>query len=468
VEDPLSSPITFGGLASGLDTKAIIEALVGVEGQRVSLLQRQQTSFRDKVTAYESLLGKLKALETALGKIADPEQFLAFAAHLSSGGESFLTATPQGAARAGTYQIQIGAIAQSTFIRSAGAADANASLGLAGDLTLRVGTTDTTIAIDGTNDSLFGVRDAINDSGAAIDATVVFDGTQYHLELRGHDSGVANAVTVVAEPAPGTGGTALALTQLRAASDATFTIDGQPYTSASNTVNGAIEGVTLQLLDDQAVGAAPIQVAVTESVDQIRKQIEDFVTAYNAVVTTMNEQTAPRASSSDPIKPLSGESTLSSLRMAFGSVIASASVSATSRYTTFSSIGIKSQNDGTLVFDAKKFQDAIGDDVDDVRALLTDSTQGLAKKLLDVVERRTDPTGGVIDSREDALKAQISSLDKRIRAAQDALSRYEDALVARFAAYETIIGRLKAQGDSLTSLTGLFNSLNGSASSSNG
>jgi flagellar hook-associated protein 2 len=256
VEDPLASAITFGGLASGLDTKAIIEALVGVEGQKVSLLQSQQSSFRDKVTAYDSLLGKLKALETALGKISDPEQFLAFAAHLSSDGDSFLTATPQGSARAGTYQVQIGAIAQSTFVRSAGAADANASLGLAGDLTLHVGTTDTTIAVDGTNDSLFGVRDAINNSGAAVDATVVFDGTQYHLELRGHDTGAANAVTVTAEPPPGTGGTALALTQLRAASDATFTIDGQPYTSASNTVSGAIEGVTLQLLDDQAVGAA--------------------------------------------------------------------------------------------------------------------------------------------------------------------------------------------------------------------
>jgi flagellar hook-associated protein 2 len=465
VEDPLASAITFGGLASGLDTKAIIEALVGVEGQKVSLLQSQQSSFRDKVTAYDSLLGKLKALETALGKISDPEQFLAFAAHLSTGGDSFLTATPQGSARAGNYQVQIGAIAQSTFIRSAGATDANASLGLAGDLTLHVGTTDTTIAVDGTNDSLFGVRDAINDSGAAVDATVVFDGTQYHLELRGHDTGAANAVTVTAEPAPGTGGTALALTQLRAATDATFTIDGQPYTSASNTVSGAIEGVTLQLLDDQAVGAAPIQVAVTESVDQIRQQIDDFVTAYNAVVTTMNDQTAPRASSSDPIKPLSGESTLSSLRLSFGSVIASASVSASSRYTTFSSIGVKSQNDGTLEFDSKKFQDAIGDNVDDVRALLTDATTGLAKKLLDVVERRTDPTGGVIHTREDALKDQISNLDKRIRDQQDALSRYEDALVARFAAYETIIGRLKAQGDSLTSLTGLFTSANGSAAS---
>src|SRR5262249_38815537 len=163
-------------------------------------------------------------------------------------------------------------------LRSTGFADANASLGLAGNLTLQVGTTATTVAIDSSNDSLFGVRDAVNKSGAAGDATVVFDGTQYHPQLRGRHPGVKNAVAPTSKPAPTSGGTPLGLTQLRAASDASFTIDGQPYTSASNTVTGAIEGVTLQLPDAQDTGAAPIQVAVTESVDQIRQQVDDFVT----------------------------------------------------------------------------------------------------------------------------------------------------------------------------------------------
>jgi flagellar hook-associated protein 2 len=463
VEDPLASPITFGGLASGLDTKAIIAALVGVEGQKVTLLQNQQSAFKDKVSAFDSLLGKLNALQTALGKIADPNQFLAFAAHVSSGGDSFFTATPQGSARAGTYQIAVSAIAQSTFLRSAGAADANASLGLSGDLVLHVGTTDTTIAVDATNDSLFGVRDAINKSGAAVDATVVFDGTQYHLELRGRDTGLANAASVTSEPTAAAGGTALGLTQLRAASDAAFTVDGQSYTSASNTVNGAIEGVSLQLLEGQVTGASPIQLSITESVDKIQQQISDFVSAYNSVVSYMNDQSAPRTASTDPIKPLSGESALSSLRLAFGSVLSSAT-DFTTRYTTLSSIGIASQNDGTLAFDTTKFQDAIGKDVDGVRSLLTDATQGLGKKMLDAVKLRTDPAVGLFQSRENALNEQISGLDKRIRLQQDDLSRYEDSLVQKFAAYETLIGQLKAQGDSLTALTGLFTSANGSTS----
>jgi flagellar hook-associated protein 2 len=464
VEDPLASPITFGGLASGLDTKSIIAALVGVEGQKVTLLQNQQSAFKDKVTAFDSLLGKLNALQTSLGKIADPSQFLAFAAHLTTGGDSFFTATPLGTARAGTYKVEVGAIAQSTFIRSGGFDNPDAALSAVGDLTLRVGTTDTTIAIDGTNGTLYGVRDAINKSSAGVDATVVFDGTQYHLELRGRDTGAKNAVSVLAEPElPPPEGAVLGLTTLRAASDASFKIDGQDYTSSSNTVNGAIEGVTLQLLEGQVAGASPIQLSVTESVDKIQQQISDFVTAYNSVVSYMNDQSAPRTASTDPIKPLSGESSLSSLRLAFGSVLSS-STDFTTRYTTLSSIGIASQNDGTLAFDTNKFQDAIGKDVDGVRSLLTDATQGLGKRMLDAVKLRTDPDVGLFQSRESALHDQISGLDTRIRLQQDELGRYEDSLVQKFASYETLIGQLKAQGDSLTALTGLFTSGNSASS----
>src|SRR6185295_2498342 len=166
----MASPITFGGLASGLDTKSIIAALVGVEGQKVTSLQTRQSNYKTQLTAYETFLGKLNSLQSALEKISDPGQFLAFASHLSTGGDAFLSATPTGNAHAGNYDVAISKIAQSTFIRSDGFDDGNAAVGAVGTLTLRVGTTDTDITIDGTNNSLFGIRDAINDSDAAVSA----------------------------------------------------------------------------------------------------------------------------------------------------------------------------------------------------------------------------------------------------------------------------------------------------------
>lgn len=465
MEDLLASPITFGGLASGLDTKSIISALVGVEGQKVTLLQNQQSGFKDQITAYDSLLAKLNALQTALAKIADPTQFNAFAVNLSSGGDSYLSATTQGTAHAGSYQVLVQSLAQSSYLRSAGFADPNASLGLSGTLTLQVGSTTTNITIDSSNDSLNGIRDAISKTGADVDASVIFDGSQYHLELRGHDTGVKNAVAITAEPGQSNGGGPLLnLSQIRAASDASFQIDGQPYTSASNTVTGAIEGVTLQLENAQASGSAPINLTVAASTNTIQQQIQDFVDAYNAVMGFLNDQAAPRASSSDPIKPLSGESALVSLRISFGSVLSSSTSFATP-YQSFASIGITSENDGTLSFDTSKFQKAIAADVDGVNQLLTDPTQGLGQKLLAAVKLRTDAADGTIHLREDSIQSQISNLDDRIKDAQDALNVYQDQLVTKFAAYETLIGQLKSQGDALAAYASTIPT-NGSSSSS--
>lgn len=464
----MASPITFGGLASGLDTKSIIAALVSVEGQKVTLLQNQQSGYKDQITAYDSLLAKLNTLQTALAKISDPGQFNAFAAHLSAGGDAFLTATTQGTAHAGSYQVAVQTLAQSSYLRSDGFADANASLGLTGTLDLQVGTTTTSITVDSSNDSLFGIRDAIRASGAAVDATVIFDGTQYHLELRGRDTGVKNAVTLTAQPsATNPGGPLLNLSQIRAASDAAFQIDGQNYTSSSNTVTGAIEGVTLQLDNAQAAGAAPINLTVAPSTDTIQQQIQDFVNAYNGVMSFLNDQSAPRASSDDPVKPLSGESALVSLRISFGSVLSSSTSFATA-YQTLSSIGITSQNDGTLSFDTSKFQTAIAADVDGVNKLLTDPTQGLGQKLLAAVKLRTDAVNGTVHLREDSIHDQISNLDDRIKDAQNALDAYQQSLVTKFAAYETLIGQLKSQGDALSAFAVSQSNLNGSNSSGSG
>ena len=168
------------------------------------------------------------------------------------------------------------------------------------------------------------------------------------------------------------------------------------------------------------------------------------------------------------MKPLAGESALFGLRLAFGSAISSATTF-TTRYQTFSSIGITTQNDGTLAFDTAKFQKAIGDDVDGVNQLLTDATQGLGRKLLLAVKQRTDATRGTVHLRENAIHEQITNLDRRIKDAQDALRAYQDQLVTRFAAYESLIGQLKAQGDSLAAIAGTTSSSTlGTSSSTNG
>jgi len=452
----MASPISFGGLASGLDTQAIIGALVAVEGRKVEFLRRDQDVLRKKVTAYDDLLGRLRKLQSAVEKLSDRRAFVAHAVSLSDGAATLLKATPNGSAAAGTYQVGISAIAQSTFLRSDGLADSGASLGLSGTLSIQVGSNVTNITVDASNDSLLGLKDAIRDSGAEVSATVVFDGVDYHLELRGKETGLANAVTILSEP-PGASGPVLNLAQLRAAADAAFKIDGQDYTSANNSVTTAIGGVTLQLLDEQAPGAAPLQLTIAEDFASVQQQLKEFVDAYNEVSKFLREQAAPRATSSDSVKPLSGESALRSLRNAFGAIVSS-QAALSSEYTSLASIGIRTTSDGTLKLDAAALGEALADDLDGMVSLFTDAAQGVGVRLLAAVKARTKPITGVVDLRKDALQDLSRSFDDRIRRAQESLDLYEEGLVRRYSQTEQLIGRLQSQGASLgafaTSLSG--------------
>lgn len=449
----MASAITFGGLASGLDTQGIIAALVGVEGRKVDLLRSKSDGFQRKINALDDLQKKMGALQTALKKLADPDKFVATKASLPDGASDYLSLTTRTDAKAGTYEIEVLSLAQSSFIRSDGFAATDSDIGIVGTLTIDVGGVQTDLDIDGTNNSLNGIRDAINDAEIGAVATTVFDGTDWHLELRGEDTGVANAVSIVAEPGlPPPQGNVLNLTSLRTATDASFEVDGQAYTSASNTVEDAIQGVTVQLLDAQPSGATPIQFTISEDFAAIEQQLKDFVNEYNKVVDFLNDQSKPRASSEDSVQPLAGDSSLRSLRSSLGTAVSTESSSVLTGYTSLASIGISTDNTGRLTLDSTKLKDALADDLDSVTEMVADVDSGVGARLLELVEKRTDTIDGSIKTRKDAFRASMTDLARRITRGEDQLVTFEDSLRRRFAAMETLVGRLQSQGGSLASL----------------
>ncbi len=456
----MASPITFGGLASGLDTQGIIAALVGVEGRKVDLMRTKSSGFQQKINAFDDLQKKLTSLQNALKKLAEPDEFVATQVKLPDGASDYLSLTTRSNARVGTYEVEVLSLAQSSFIRSDGFAATDADLGVVGTLSIDVGGTVTNLDIDGTNNTLNGIRDAINDAEIGAVATTVFDGTDWHLELRGKDAGAANAVTIVSEPGlPPPQGNVLNLTSLRTATDASFEIDGESYTSSSNTVEDAIQGVTLQLLDSPVSGSSPFKISITEDFGTIEQRLKDFVSEYNKVIDFLNEQSKPREGGDDAVKPLAGDSALRSLRSSLGSTVSAESSAVTTGYTSLGSIGIKTDNTGKLSLDSTKLKAALADDLDSVTKMVSDSTTGIGAKLLDVVERRTDSVDGAIKTRKDAFQASMKDLARRITRGEDQLTVFEDTMRRKFAAMETLVGRLQTQGNSLSSLN-LGNSSN--------
>ena len=179
--------ITFGGLATGLDTNAIVDQLMALERQPITRLQTDKTWFEAQHAAYGALDGKLKSFLANIDTLGSGEDLRQKSTSVSS--EDFFSVTASSEALPGaSYQVEVISLAQVQKNVSQGyASKSEQNFGL-GDLTLTVGENDpVTIAIDETNNSLAGIMQAINDADAGVNASIINDGTDspYRLVLTG-------------------------------------------------------------------------------------------------------------------------------------------------------------------------------------------------------------------------------------------------------------------------------------------
>src|SRR5262249_21005013 len=199
-----------------------------------------------------------------------------------------LTATPSdpaifaasaaSSAAAGSYTISVGHLAQSQVLGAAGVASLQTA-GSTGTLTIQVGSSAAvTVTIDAANNTLGGVRDAINAANTGVTASIVNDGsaTPYRLVLTANASGAANTLQVTDNLTAGAMHDALAgLAEVRPALDAALTVNGLPVSSASNTLASAVPGVTLNLLKG---GDATLTIARDSAA--VQTAVAAFVKAY--------------------------------------------------------------------------------------------------------------------------------------------------------------------------------------------
>jgi flagellar hook-associated protein 2 len=166
--------ITFSGLGSGIDTAALIKALVEVKRQPVVILQNQSDGFQSRLTKLDEFAGKLSALRTAVGSLALQTTFSAFNA--SSSNTDVMTVAASSIASEGSHTVSVTQLAQSQATRGVQTYGAtNTALNLSGTLTLTptgnpaAGDTITVTATD----TLDGIRTKINNSGKAT-GTITF------------------------------------------------------------------------------------------------------------------------------------------------------------------------------------------------------------------------------------------------------------------------------------------------------
>lgn len=446
------------GVGSGLDAETIITKLMAVERQPLTAMKTREAGLQSKV----SLFGKMQSLYADLQGAAKnlSSNTLWGQALASSSNAGAVSVTSSSTATAGSYSVAVQQLAAAQTVTSTALASASSTLS-SGTLTIdlgswtgtpvsgftaKAGSTPLSITIGAGDTSLAAIRDKINAVGAGVSASIITDSRGARLSLRSTATGAENGYRISAVENVDDGNAATGLSALgydalaaspmalnQSAQDAQATINGIAVTSASNTLDGVVEGLSLNLL---AKTSTDVNVSVSADSAAARTAIDKFVSAFNALAGYIHDQTKYNGDAKSA-GPLQGNRTAIGLQNQLRSVLNQVS-SASSAYTTLSDVGIVMKSDGTLETKSGKLDAAV-------------ANRSELKKLFATVGADSASSGFMVRFRNlaDAALAADGSLDSVTTSLQSqikSLGKSEDAMQLRLAAIEA---RMRAQYQAL-------------------
>lgn len=207
----MSSNVSFSGLASGLNTNALIQNLLRFNQQRISLLNQGVQKDTAKQTAFNGVTSRLRTLRTTASQLAQPQSSIFDSKQVSSSDESLVTAAVGSGAQSGVTSLRVLAVAQANQVASQGFDSADSAI-TQGEFQIESGGNTATITIDAANNTLSGLATAINNSGIGVVASVINTGATepgmqpYRLLLTSGTTGVANRIQITSSLAASSGG----------------------------------------------------------------------------------------------------------------------------------------------------------------------------------------------------------------------------------------------------------------------
>ena len=467
-----SAPVSVASSSSASSAGGSVINVSSLVSQLVSATQAPQaqviTSETQGVTAQISALGTLKgAVSTFQSSLSAIDTASAFAVQTANTSDkTIFTASADASAVAGNYNVTVSNLAQAQQLVSKPITGGASAVVGTGSLSLTLGGSSFSVTIDSTNDTVAGIAAAINSASGnpGITATTITGTDGAHLVLSSSLTGASNTIQV-SETDGGaafsslaySGGNTTNYTQNSQAKDASFSISGIPYTSASNTVTNALAGVTLSLTGTTGAGANAT-LSVASDTTTIATNVSAFVSAYN----TMQHSLASLGSydaSSGTAGAMLGDPLLqglqSQIRQALNSVVNTGSAA----YNTLASVGITTNNDGTLSLNSAKLSAALATNTSAVSQLFG-GTKGVAATLntqLTFELASTGPVGSrgqTLVKQENSLTQQQTDLDTRMSALSASLTQQFTALDSLLSSLQTTSAYLSQAFASLPSNQG--------------
>ncbi len=447
------------GVGSGLDVNSIVSQLMAIERQPLNVLSQKQSIIEAQISAYGQLKSKVSSFQSAMSELSNLSKFQVFAPESSD--DTVLTATADNTAVAGSYDVNVTALAERNKLASGAYADTATVVG-EGALTVSVGLDSFSVAIDSSNSTLAGIRDAINSASdnTGATATIITDNAGSRLVFTSDEEGTTNALTLtVSGDSVGTdtdssglsalvydvGGGVTNLAEVTAAADATLTIDGFAVTSSSNAVQGAIEGVTINL---EKIGSSSLN--ITRDDEKIKEAVNTFADAFNDLREEIDTQRAGQ---------LEADSTLLSMENQLLSVLSSGAAVSGSNFSFLVEVGVSLDKEGKLQVEDADLTSALNTDFNSFAKLFAATDEGYAARFETVADQFL-ADNGLIDAREDGLNTRSDRIDDDKLRLELRLELTETRIRAQFTALDTLVSSLSSTGDFLTQQLSLLNNAN--------
>ena len=382
------------GVGSGLPLDTLLTNIMTAESQPLTLMAKKEASYQAKLSAYGNLSGALSTFQAAMATLGKSSTFENLQTTIAD--KTIFNATATSKAASGTYQVDVTKLAQAQTLTTTGQTSKTALIGSGATTTLTfqfgtisggtltngnyAGATFTqdanqatgTVTINNGENSLQGIRDAVNAANIGVTATLVSDGsaTPDHLifiskktgevsSMKIDVSGDATLQGLLANDPAGT----QTMKQTSIAQNTQLTVNGFFINSATNEVKEAIQGVTLSVAK---IGTTSMTVA--KDTGAVETSVNSFVKAYNDLAKTLKSLTAYNAETKTG-GLLVGDSTARTVQDQLRKTLSTSLEGLSNSNMSLAQIGVGFQKDGTLAVDSAKLTKALETNYDDIAGL---------------------------------------------------------------------------------------------------
>lgn len=451
--------------ASSIDVQSVVSQLMAVERRPVEKLSNKSATYETQLSVLATLKSGIAEFQTAVKGLKDTGSFQSFNA--TSSNTTALTANAGSNATPGSYSLNVSSLAQSQQLVAAGQASSSAAIGTGTSTTLSFdfgtisggtltsgtysgasftsgGAGVQTVTIDGTNNSLEGIRDAVNDADVGVKASIINDGgtSPYRLVFSSAATGVDNSMSIsvsgdatisglLSNDPAGTQNLSETLT----AQNANFDLNGIAITKSSNTVTDAIEGVTLNL---SSVTTSPVNLAITKDTAAINEAAETFISEYNKLMTDLKNLSSYSTSGSSA-GTLAGDPAVRQMINELTTIISS--TVAGGEFATLTSVGITTKPGIGLALDSTLFNSAINNNLDDLANLFT-AGDGFATQLDAWASTAMNVT---LVTRTSNINDAISNIADEIDLREVRLASLEKRYTAQFTNLNVVLAQMSSQ-----------------------